>query len=102
VGVKDSRPYLSDDVVQSPIEVADNLQLAKPRQLRSKAGRHWCAQEFPCADPLAHGSRRIMLAARQQYGLPAQRPLLIDDTESAKHIAALQRQRMIENVQNSH
>src|SRR6516162_10754968 len=102
VGVKDPGSYLFDDIVESPVQVADDLQLAKPRQLRSKTSWHWRAQEFPGADPLARGPGRIMLATRQQHGLPTQRPLLIDDAERAKHIAALQRQRMVEDVQNSH
>ena len=95
VGVKNCRSYFPDDVVEPPVEVADDLQLAKPRQLRSKTGRHWCAQEFPTIDSLSRGPRRIMLATRQQYGLPPQCPLLIDDAEGTKHIAALQRQRVV-------
>ena len=31
VGVKDPRSHFSDDFVQSPVEVADDHQLAKPR-----------------------------------------------------------------------
>ena len=58
VGVKNPGPYLSYDIVESPVEVADDLQLAKPRQPRSKTSRHWRAQEFPPADPLARGPRR--------------------------------------------
>src|SRR6516162_10495283 len=88
VGVKDPGSYLFDDIVESPIKVADDLQLAKPRQPRSKTSWHWGAQEFPPADPLARGPRRIMLATRQQHGLPPQRPLLIDDAERAKRSAA--------------
>src|SRR5262249_49846304 len=95
VGVKDFRPYFPDYVVEPPVEVADDLQLAKPRQLRCNTGRHWCAQEFPTVDSLARGPRCIMLATCQQYRLPSQCPLLIDDTERAKHIAALQRQRVV-------
>jgi len=59
-------------------------------------------RKFPPANPLARRPRCVMLAARQQRRLPPERTLLIDDAERAKHIAALQRQRMVENVQNSH
>jgi hypothetical protein len=98
VGVQDPRPHFSDDFVQSPVEVADEHQFAKPRQLRADPGWRRGAQEFPPADPLARRPRRIMLAAGQQHRLPPERTLLIDDAERAKHIAALQRQRMVENV----
>ena len=102
VSVKDFGLYFSDDGVEAPVEIADDFRLAKPWQLRCKTSRHRRTQKFPPADPFARGPRRIMLAARQQHGLPPQRPLLIDDAERAKHIAALQRQRMVEYVQNSH
>ena len=90
------------DFVEPPAEIADDLQLAQPRQLGAQAGRLRRAQKLPLADPLAHRSRRVMLAARQQHRLPAHCPLLIDDAEGAIDIAALQRQRMIENVKYPH
>ena len=43
-----------------------------------------------------------MLAARQQHRLPADCALLIDDAEGAINVAALQRQRMIEDVKYPH
>ena len=43
-----------------------------------------------------------MFSARDQYRLPADCPLLVDDAEGAINIAALQRQRMIEDVKYPH
>ena len=43
-----------------------------------------------------------MFAARDEYRLPADSPLLIDDAKGAINIAALQRQRMIEDVKYPH
>src|SRR5215469_3920118 len=100
--MKDLGLYLLDDVLDAPAEVADNLQLAQPWQPRGKPIRHRRTQEFPLADAFSRGPRSVMLAARQQHRVPTQRPLLVDDGESTKHIAALQRGRMVENVQNPH
>ena len=43
-----------------------------------------------------------MFSARDEYRFPADRPLLIDNAEGAINIAALQRQRMIEDVKYPH
>jgi hypothetical protein len=89
--VKDLGLYLLEDVLDTPPEIADNLQLAQPRQPGGKPIRHRRTQEFPLADAFSRGPRRVMFAACQQHRVPTQRPLLVDDGESTEHIAALQR-----------
>ena len=100
--MEDLRADLADHLVEATIEIFDNLQLANPRQSGDKPGRHRGPQKLPFADPLACGSRRVMLAARQQHRFPAQRALVVDDRQGAIDIAAVQRQRMVEDVQNPH
>ena len=98
MGVQNLRLDLADDLVQAAAEIADDLELAHPGQPGAEAARHPRAQIFPVADSLARRSRRVVLAARQQHRLPAEGPLLVDDAERAKDVAALQRRRMIEDV----
>src|SRR4029077_8959068 len=102
VGVQDLRADLIDHLVEPSVEIPDNLQLTKPGQFGGEPGRHRSPQKLPCSDLLPRGSRRIMLAAREQHRFPAQRPLLVDDAEGPIDISAVQRQRMVENMQNSH
>src|SRR5436190_22293915 len=91
VRVQDLRANFPDHLIEPPIEVADELQLANPRQPGGEPGRHPGPQKLPFADPLSRRSRRVMLAAGQQHRLPAQRPLLVDNAERAIDIAALER-----------
>jgi hypothetical protein len=100
--MQDVRLDLADHIIEPSAEIADDPQLAKPGQLGGNAGRHWRPEELPLSDPLTRRPRRIMLAARQQQRLPPHCALLVDNTESAIDIAALQRQRMVEYVQDPH
>ena len=102
VRVQDLRLHLVDYSIKAAAQVAHNHQLANPRQFGSNAGGHWGSENLPSVDPLSLRAGRIMLAARQQYGLPAQGSLMVDDTKRAINITALQRQRMIENMEDPH
>src|SRR5437660_6305684 len=98
VRVQDLRANFTDHFIEPPVEVADDRQLANPRQPGGEPGRHPGPQKLPFTDALSRRSRRVMLAAGQQYRLPAQRPLLVYNAEGAIDIAALERQRMVEDV----
>jgi hypothetical protein len=100
--MQDLRSNLVDHLLQALLEVADDPQLANPRQPRGEPGRHPGPQKLPFTDALSRRSRRVMLAAGQQHRFPAQCPLLVDNAERAIDIAALERQRMVEDVQNAH
>lgn len=102
VGVQDLQPDLGDDLVEPPIEVADNPELAKPRDPAHRPGWHRGPKKLPTADLFTRRSWDVVFAARQHDRRPAQRSLLVDNPESAIDIAALQRQRMVENVQDPH
>jgi hypothetical protein len=102
MGVQYLRANLADHFIEPPVEVADDRKLANPRQPGGEPGRHPGPQKLPFTDALARRSRRVMLAARQQYRLPAQRPLLVYNAEGAIDIAALERQRMVEDVKYPH
>ncbi len=71
VGVQYLRANLADHFVEFPVEIADDRQLANPRQPGVEPGRHPGPQKFPFTDALARRSRRVMLAAGQQHRLPA-------------------------------
>ena len=96
VGVQYLRANLADYFVEFPVEIADDRELANPRQPSGDPGRHPGPQKLPFTDALSRRSRRVMLAAGQQHRLPAQHPLLVDNAEGAIDIAALKRQRMVE------
>src|SRR5204863_4779482 len=96
VRVQDLRANLPDDLLEPPVEIADDRQLTKPRQPRGEPSRHPGPQKLPFADALSRWSRRVMLAAGQQHRLPAKCPLVVNNTKGAIDIAALERQRMVE------
>src|SRR5271163_4153515 len=102
VRVQNLRAYFVDDLVEATPEIADDLQLASPGQPRAEPNRRRRAQKLPITDAFARRPGRVMLAAGQQHRLPSQGPLLIDDAERAQDVATLQRQRMVEDVQNLH
>src|SRR6516164_4099856 len=102
MGMEDLGTQFADHLIDAPTEVIDNSQFAKPGHPSGRPFWHRRPQKFPVANSLPRWSRRIMLAARQQKRLPAQRPLLVDDPERAIDIAALQRQRMVEYVEDPH
>src|SRR5579863_10233906 len=95
-------PDVANDLVEPPAKIADDFQLADSWQFSREPRRRRRTQKFPVADPLARRPRCIMLAACQQHWVPAECPLLINDAESAVNVAALQRQRMIEDVKYAH
>ena len=106
--MKDIGPDLANNLVQPTPQIADNRKLAGYGQPSREAGRLRRAEKLPIADPLVCRQRLgfrhegVMFTARHKYRGPADCPLLINDSKSAINIAALQRQRMIEDVKYPH
>ena len=108
VGVQDVGLDFGNDLVEPAPQIADDCQLAGGGRLCGQPGRLRRAEELPFADlfasvaPVGCRCERLVFSARDENRLPADRPLLVDDAEGAINIAALQRQRMIEDVKYSH
>ena len=59
-------------------------------------------EELPVINGLVGVKLRRVLGRRQMERLPAPRTLVCENRQRAKDVAALQRQRMVENVKDAH
>ena len=106
--MEDIGPDLANNLVEPTPQIADDRKLAGYRQPGRESGRLRRAEKLPIADPfvcrhrLGFRHEGVMFTARHEHRGPADCPLLINDAKSTINIAALQRQRMIEDVKYPH
>jgi hypothetical protein len=93
---------LLDDRIQPPLQISNDAPLLKHRQ--SRRGSRWrrCAIEAQAVDLFNRRSCRPLFARGQLHRAPAQRRLLRQDGSGTKGVAAVQRDRMIKDVQDLH
>ena len=64
--------------------------------------RHRASVETQAVDVLDVSRRLALLGRGQMKGFPAQRPLLTQDSRGAEGVAAVQRDGVVEDVEDSH
>ena len=101
MGMQDVRPHLLDHLGDPPAHGRHQPQFADSRQLRSSVGVERSAEEMPVVDRLLGDRRRTLLRRSEMEGLPAAPTLLAQQGERAKRVAAMQRQRMVEDVEDA-
>ena len=99
--VQHVRPELRGELVDASGRGSHFAEVAETRQPR-RAPRDGCPVEAPAVHDLAARGADILARRRELQGLPAERTLLAQDGDGPEHVPAVQRKRVIENVQNSH
>ena len=79
-----------------------SAQIADARHARRRALAERRAMKAPTVDVLDLAARLAVARRRELQRLPAERPLLAQDGQRAEHVAAVQRKRVIEDVQDAH
>ena len=102
VGVNDVWPHLLGHLAQPARELPHELPLTKQRQAGCRARCSGSAIEAEVVNGLQGLFGNALLGGREVKGLPAQRPLLAQQGGSAKRVAAVQGDGVVENVKDSH
>ena len=89
----------TDDLFDAPAEGGDLAILTERRRARGNVYR---AVESDAVDRLRAGRRRGVARAGQADGFPALLDLRLDDGAGPECVAALQRQAMVEDVEDAH
>src|SRR5262249_25971999 len=69
---------------------------------RTRAPAHRCAVKAPPFRVLDFGGGMALPRCCQLHGFPSARPLFAQDRDGSERIAAVQRKRVVENVQDAH
>jgi hypothetical protein len=102
VRVQDVRLDLRDDLGQAPGQAVDHLFLVQHRQFGQRSARGRGAVEVQAVDGFFQIVAGMLLGAGHMEGFPAERALLAQDRAGAEGVAAVQRDRVVEDVQDTH
>src|ERR1700730_489254 len=96
------RAHALHDLLDAIRELAHELELSEPRHTLQESARRRRAIELPAVHLFFIGRHWTLFRAGEMECLPAQRPLLLENRQRAESITAVQRNRVIEYVQNTH
>ena len=102
MSMENIRLDLFDNLVQPVFRISDQHQLLRHRQAGKRTIHRGCAKKRPAIDLLLRNIRTRMFGRGQVEGFPAERALLLQDGQGPEGVAALQRDRMVQDVENSH
>jgi hypothetical protein len=98
--MQDIRPDFAHHLEEALFNSTDQCQFAKDRQPVNAATNTGRPKEVPPFDILFHERAPDVFRCRQVKRFPTPLALLAQDRKRAERIAAMQRNRMIEDVQN--
>src|SRR6266702_3852813 len=90
------------DVFQPARERAHHRELRQTRQSAQALAVMRCAQEMPSVHGLVELLAAALLRPGEMGRLPSQPSLLLQYRQRAERVSAVQRQRMVEDVEEAH
>ncbi len=101
MSVQDVRSDRREELLESLRSGVDDHHVVEDRNSLQLRGLDSRAVEVESCDVFLGLPRRVVFRCRQLKRLPPQSPLLAQQRQRAKCVAALQRQRMIQDVENA-
>src|SRR5574340_1275395 len=95
-------PYVLDDLLDAVGGFTHQLDLCESRNTFKQPARRQRAIEMPAVHLFFVSRHQPLFRAGKMERFPAQRSLLLEDRQCAESVAAVQRNRMIENMQDAH
>src|SRR4051812_16406777 len=100
--MQDVRSYTPGNLLYTMGYFPHRLDLSESRHSFKQSARRRRAIEMPTVHLFVICRHRSLLGTGEMKRLPTQRPLLFENRERAKSITAMQRNRVIENMQYAH